>query len=60
MKSSNSFTSYPSAYCVFLSSITGVMATDYYVMREGHYNVADLYATGGGMWYWYTYVENLR
>lgn len=60
LKSSNGFTSYPSAYSVFLSSIAGVMVTEYYVIRTGHYNVADLYATGGDTWYWYTYGLNLR
>ncbi|KAI6029540.1 permease for cytosine/purines, uracil, thiamine, allantoin-domain-containing protein [Pisolithus microcarpus] len=60
LKSSNGFTSYPSAYFVFLSSIAGVMVTEYYVIRKGHYNVADLYATGGDTWYWYTYGLNLR
>lgn len=60
LKSSNGFTSYLSAYSVFLSSIAGVMVTEYYVIRKGHYDVSDLYATGGGTWYWYTYGLNLR
>ncbi|KAI6116112.1 permease for cytosine/purines, uracil, thiamine, allantoin-domain-containing protein [Pisolithus sp. B1] len=60
LQSSNSFTSYLSAYSVFLSSIAGVMVTEYYVIRKGHYKVADLYATGGSTWYWYTYGVNLR
>jgi NCS1 family nucleobase:cation symporter-1 len=85
LKSSNNFTSYLSAYSVFLSSIAGVMVriilqarfavlvfvtltgtlvlgqvTEYYVIRRGHYNVADLYRTSQDTWYWYTYGVNFR
>ncbi|KAF8870175.1 permease for cytosine/purines, uracil, thiamine, allantoin-domain-containing protein [Infundibulicybe gibba] len=52
LKSSNSFTSYLSAYSVFLSSIAGVM--------KGHYRVADLYDTKRDGWYWYTFGINFR
>ncbi|KAH9478740.1 Uracil permease [Psilocybe cubensis] len=60
LKSSSSFTSYLSAYSVFLSSIAGVMITEYYVIRRGHYNVADLYDAHKGGWYKYTYGINFR
>ncbi|OJA19827.1 hypothetical protein AZE42_11397 [Rhizopogon vesiculosus] len=60
MSSSNRFTSYISGYSVFLSSIAGVMAADYYFVRKGHYNVADLYVTRKGSWYWYNYGFNPR
>ncbi|KAI0716451.1 permease for cytosine/purines, uracil, thiamine, allantoin-domain-containing protein [Earliella scabrosa] len=60
LKSSNSFTSYLSAYSVFLSSIAGVMITDYYVIHKGHYNVKDLYRTRRDGWYYYTYGINFR
>ncbi|TCD70712.1 hypothetical protein EIP91_002088 [Steccherinum ochraceum] len=60
LKSSNSFTSYLSAYSVFLSSIAGVMITDYWVIRKGHYRVKDLYSTRRDGWYWYTYGINFR
>ncbi|KAJ7359321.1 permease for cytosine/purines, uracil, thiamine, allantoin-domain-containing protein [Mycena albidolilacea] len=60
LKSSNSFTSYLSAYSVFLSSIAGVMITEYYLIRKGHYRVADLYHTRRDGWYWYTYGINFR
>ncbi|KAH8101189.1 permease for cytosine/purines, uracil, thiamine, allantoin-domain-containing protein [Cristinia sonorae] len=60
LKSSNSFTSYLSAYSVFLSSIAGVMITDYWVIRKGHYRVKDLYSMSKNGWYWYTYGINLR
>lgn len=55
LKSSNSFTSYLSAYSVFLSSIAGVMVTEYYFIRRGHYRVVDLYDPRKDGWYWYTY-----
>lgn len=60
LKSSNNFTSYLSAYSVFLSSIAGVMITDYYVIRRGHYRVSDLYNARRDGWYWYTYGVNFR
>jgi nucleobase:cation symporter-1, NCS1 family len=60
LKSSNSFTSYLSAYSVFLSSIAGVMISDYYVVRRGHYRVKDLYSTDREGWYWYTSGINFR
>ncbi|KAF7351206.1 hypothetical protein MSAN_01551700 [Mycena sanguinolenta] len=60
LKSSNSFTSYLSAYSVFLSSIAGVMITEYYVIRKGHYRVTDLYHNRRDGWYWYTYGINFR
>ncbi|KAJ6627816.1 permease for cytosine/purines, uracil, thiamine, allantoin-domain-containing protein [Mycena sp. CBHHK59/15] len=60
LKSSNSFTSYLSAYSVFLSSIAGVMITEYYVVRRGHYRVEDLYSSRKDGWYWYTYGTNFR
>ncbi|THH28962.1 hypothetical protein EUX98_g5222 [Antrodiella citrinella] len=60
LKSSNSFTSYLSAYSVFLSSIAGVMITDYWVIRKGHYRVKDLYSASHDGWYWYTYGVNFR
>ncbi|KAK0482212.1 permease for cytosine/purines, uracil, thiamine, allantoin-domain-containing protein [Armillaria novae-zelandiae] len=60
LKDSNSFTSYLSAYSVFLSSIAGVMITEYYVVRKGHYRVSDLYHSGKDGWYYYTFGINLR
>jgi NCS1 family nucleobase:cation symporter-1 len=60
LKNSNEFTSYLSAYSVFLSSIAGVMVTEYYIIRKGHYNVKDLYNIEKDSWYWYTYGINFR
>ncbi|KIM47162.1 hypothetical protein M413DRAFT_422927 [Hebeloma cylindrosporum] len=60
LKSSNNFTSYLSAYSVFLSSIAGVMITEYYVIRRGHYNMEDLYDSRKDGWYYYTWGINFR
>ncbi|KAM5531238.1 hypothetical protein V8D89_015104 [Ganoderma adspersum] len=60
LKSSSQFTSYLSAYSVFLSSIAGVMITDYYVIHKGHYSVADLYHSRKEGWYAYTWGINFR
>ena len=77
LKSSNDFTSYLSAYSVFLSSIAGVMVcsiryfcfftgtnedqiTEYYLIRRGHFRIADLYVTRKDGWYWYTLGINFR
>jgi NCS1 family nucleobase:cation symporter-1 len=40
---SNMFTTYLSAYSVFLSSIGGVMVADYYLVRRGYLEVKELY-----------------
>ena len=42
--SSNSFTLYLSSYSVFLSSIAGVMVSDYYFVRKGWLDVPELYS----------------
>lgn len=43
LSSSNQFTTYLSSYTVFLSSIGGVLACDYYLVRKGKVIVDDLY-----------------
>ncbi|KAG1840895.1 permease for cytosine/purines, uracil, thiamine, allantoin-domain-containing protein [Suillus tomentosus] len=60
VSSSSRFSSYVSAYSVFLSAIAGVMATKYCSVRKSHYNVADFYVTRKGSWYWYNYGFNPR
>ncbi|KAK3078342.1 hypothetical protein LTS18_007764, partial [Coniosporium uncinatum] len=40
---SNQFTTYLSAYSVFLSSIAGVMICDYYWVRKGYLELKELY-----------------
>lgn len=44
LSSSNNFTTYLSAYSVFLSSIGGVMICDYYIVRKGYLQIHDLYS----------------
>ncbi len=55
LKSSNSFTTYLSAYSVFLSSIAGVIICDYYFVRKGYYQIRDLYSArkDGPYFFWY-------
>ncbi|KAI1102802.1 permease for cytosine/purines, uracil, thiamine, allantoin-domain-containing protein [Jackrogersella minutella] len=43
LTSSNQFTTYLSAYSVFLSSIAGVMCSDYYLVRKGYLEIRELY-----------------
>lgn len=43
LKSSNSFATYLSAYSLFLSSISGTMLCDYYIVRRGVLQVESLY-----------------
>jgi NCS1 family nucleobase:cation symporter-1 len=42
--SSSMFTTYLSAYAVFLSAIAGVIACDYYYVRRGYMELRDLYS----------------
>ncbi|KAB8345934.1 hypothetical protein FH972_022987 [Carpinus fangiana] len=58
--SASSFTTYLSAYSVFLSSIAGVIICDYYAVRKGYLQVVDLYQTDKKGPYWYTMGINWR
>ncbi|KAG6068202.1 hypothetical protein E4U32_001585 [Claviceps aff. humidiphila group G2b] len=60
LTSANNFTTYLSAYSVFLSSIAGVMSTDYYVVRKGYLNVKGLYDARKTGPYYYTFGVNWR
>ena len=55
LSSSNNFTTYLSAYSVFLSSIAGVIISDYYFVRKGYLQVRDLYSarSSGPYYYWF-------
>ncbi|CCC11957.1 unnamed protein product [Sordaria macrospora k-hell] len=53
----NQFTTYLSAYSVFLSSIAGVMIFDYYVVRRGYLEVKELYDGRKTGPYYYTWVS---
>lgn len=54
LSSTNSFTTYLSAYSVFLSSIAGVIVSDYYFVRKGYLQVKDLYSAQKMGPYFYT------
>lgn len=55
LKDSNSFTTYLSAYSVFLSSIAGVMVCDYYWVRKGYLETQNLYSGLKTGPYYFTY-----
>nr|POE47813.1 uracil permease [Quercus suber] len=55
LKTSNSFTTYLSAYSVFLSSIAGVIISDYYFVRKGYLQTRDLYSAQSNGPYYYTW-----
>ena len=55
LASSNNFTTYLSAYSVFLSSIAGVMISDYYLVRKGYFQTKDLYSAQKSGPYFYTW-----
>lgn len=55
LTSSNQFTTYLSAYSVFLSSIAGPMVADYYLVRRGYLEVKELYDARRGGPYFFTY-----
>lgn len=60
LESSNKFTTYLSAYTVFLSSIAGVIICDYFFVRRGHLVVKDLYTFKKSSAYMFTYGINFR
>lgn len=55
LSTSNNFTTYLSAYSVFLSSIAGVMICDYYFVRKGFLQIRDLYSAQSTGPYYYTF-----
>jgi NCS1 family nucleobase:cation symporter-1 len=54
------FTTYLSAYSVFLSSIAGVMISDYYFVRRGYLEVKELYDARSAGPYYFTYGVHWR
>ncbi|EDN04756.1 uracil permease [Histoplasma mississippiense (nom. inval.)] len=55
LSTSNNFTTYLSAYSVFLSSIAGPMICDYYLVRKGYIKVNELYSSRKHSPYYYTF-----
>jgi NCS1 family nucleobase:cation symporter-1 len=60
LTSSNQFTTYLSAYSVFLSSIAGVMISDYYLVRRGYLEIKELYDARSTGPYYFNYGINWR
>ena len=54
LSSASKFTTYLSAYSIFLSSIAGVMISDYYFVRKGYLQTRDLYSAQKSGPYFYT------
>lgn len=55
LSSSNKFTLYLSSYSVFLSSIAGVIISDYYFVRLGYLDIRALYSARKTGPYYFTY-----
>jgi NCS1 family nucleobase:cation symporter-1 len=55
LSSANNFTTYLSAYSVFLSSIAGVIICDYYIVRKGYLEVKELYSARANSPYYFTF-----
>ena len=60
LSTSNNFETYLSAYSVFLSSIAGVMVSDYYFVRRGYLGVKELYDPRRSSPYYFTFGINWR
>lgn len=60
LKDSNNFATYLSAYSLFLSSISGTMMADYYIVRRGVLDVPSLYSANSSHKYYFTKGFNLR
>ncbi|KAF3194508.1 hypothetical protein TWF225_007041 [Orbilia oligospora] len=60
LESTNNFTTYLSAYSVFLSSIAGVLISDYYLVRKGYLQIRDLYSGKSTGPYYFSFGFNWR
>jgi NCS1 family nucleobase:cation symporter-1 len=60
LNTSSKFTSYLSAYSTFLSSVVGVMISDYYFVRKGYLNIEELYSGSKQGDYYFTFGVNWR
>lgn len=60
LSSSSTFTNYLSAYSTFLSSVVGVMISDYYVVRKGFLDSKQLYSGSKTSAYYFTFGINWR
>lgn len=60
LSNSSTFTTYLSAYSTFLSSVVGVMISDYYFVRKGYLDIQDLYSGSKQSSYYFTLGINWR
>lgn len=60
MSSSSMFTTYLSAYSVFLSAIAGTVFCDYYIIKKGYLQLNDLYIANKSSPYYYIAGINWR
>ncbi|KAF6011213.1 hypothetical protein HII13_002570 [Brettanomyces bruxellensis] len=60
LTSSSMFTTYLSAYAVFLSAIAGVVFCDYYICKKGCVILRDLYVADNSSKYYFWHGINLR
>lgn len=60
MTSSSMFTTYLSAYAVFLSAIAGVIFSDYYLVKKGFLKLRELYVADKSSSYFYSKGFNWR
>ncbi len=60
LASSSTFTIYLSAYSTFLSSVAGVMISDYYFVRKGYLQIEELYSGSKQGVYYFTFGVNWR
>lgn len=60
LSSSNNFATYLSAYSLFLSSISGTMMADYYIVKRGLLHMPSIFSADKHHEYHYTWGFNLR
>jgi NCS1 family nucleobase:cation symporter-1 len=58
--SASIFISFLASYQVFLSSITGVLLCNYWIISRGYFNMPDLFVAKKTGNYYYTYGWNYR
>lgn len=58
--SASIFISFLASYQIFLSSITGVLLCNYYLVAKGYFHIEDLYTMKKTGAYYYTYGWNIR
>lgn len=49
-----------SGWSVFLSPMTGIVVSDYFLVHHGEYHIGDMYMGNRGSAYWYTGGFNWR